>query len=80
MKQSVGARSSTKVPRQPLPGLHVPDEARMDPDAGWDDEDRYEMIAESAYYRAERRGFQPGYELEDWYAAEQEIDAIMRRD
>ena len=30
-------------------------------------------IAEAAYYRAERRGFSPGYEEEDWLAAEQEI-------
>lgn len=39
---------------------------------------REEMIAEVAYYRAERRGFEPGYELEDWLAAEQEIDALAK--
>ena len=33
------------------------------------------MIAEAAYYRAERRGFEPGHELEDWFAAEAEIVA-----
>jgi len=27
-------------------------------------------IAREAYYRAERRGFMPGYELDDWLAAE----------
>jgi hypothetical protein len=32
------------------------------------------MIAEAAYYLAERRGFAPGHELEDWLAAEAEID------
>lgn len=31
------------------------------------------MIAEAAYYRAERRGFTPGHELEDWLVAEMEI-------
>jgi hypothetical protein len=30
-------------------------------------------IAERAYYRAEKRGFVPGHELEDWVAAEREI-------
>lgn len=30
-------------------------------------------IAEHAYYRAEKRGFVPGHELEDWLAAEREI-------
>ena len=34
---------------------------------------RRRMIAEAAYYRAQQRGFQPGYELEDWLAAENEI-------
>lgn len=36
-------------------------------------EDRREMIATAAYFRAERRGFEPGHELEDWYAAEHDI-------
>jgi hypothetical protein len=31
------------------------------------------MIAERAYYRAEKRGFVPGHELEDWLVAEREI-------
>ena len=30
-------------------------------------------IAELAYYRAERRGFAPGGELEDWLDAEAEV-------
>jgi hypothetical protein len=34
---------------------------------------RGRRIAEAAYYRAERRGFEPGHELEDWLAAEAEI-------
>lgn len=35
---------------------------------------RRAMIAEAAYYRAERRGFAPGQELDDWVAAEAEIE------
>jgi hypothetical protein len=27
----------------------------------------------AAYFRAERRGFAPGYEIEDWLAAEAEV-------
>ena len=34
-----------------------------------------QRIAEAAYYRAERRGFAPGGETEDWLAAEAEIKA-----
>ncbi len=33
------------------------------------------QIAEAAYYKAEARGFAPGYELEDWLEAEQEVRA-----
>ena len=38
---------------------------------------RRAMIAESAYLRAERRGFAPGGEVEDWMAAEREVDALL---
>lgn len=34
---------------------------------------RQAMIAEAAYYCAERRGFAPGHELEDWVQAEAQI-------
>jgi hypothetical protein len=40
-------------------------------------EDRYRMIAEAAYYRAEQRGFTPGSELDDWLQAEIEVDALL---
>jgi hypothetical protein len=39
-------------------------------------ESRQQMIAEAAYYRAERRGFARGDELIDWLKAEQEISAM----
>lgn len=35
---------------------------------------RHDITCEAAYYHAERRGFVPGRELEDWLAAEQQID------
>ena len=35
------------------------------------------MIRERAYFLAAERGFCPGRELEDWLAAEQEVDALM---
>jgi len=37
-------------------------------------EDRHASIAQAAYFRAEHRGFAPGHELEDWLAAEEEVD------
>lgn len=38
------------------------------------DRDRDAMVAEAAYRRAEQRGFAPGHELDDWLAAEVEVD------
>jgi hypothetical protein len=40
-------------------------------------EQRHRMIAEAAYLRAERRGFKGGDPLEDWLAAEAEIDEVL---
>jgi Protein of unknown function (DUF2934) len=47
---------------------------RMDAVSGeTDPATRREMIAVAAYFRAERRGFRPGGELDDWSNAEEEI-------
>ena len=40
--------------------------------------DREEMISVAAYYHAEHRGFEGGYSLADWLAAEAEIDAMHK--
>ena len=40
--------------------------------------ERRQRIAEAAYYRAERRGFAPGYEERDWLEAESEMDGERR--
>jgi hypothetical protein len=40
---------------------------------GW----REPMIRRAAYLRSLNRGFQPGKELEDWLAAEQEIEDLI---
>ncbi len=42
------------------------------------EEARRAMIAEAAYLRAERRGFAAGDEVEDWLAAEEEVNALLR--
>lgn len=36
---------------------------------------RHEQIALVAFLRSEARGFAPGNEIDDWLAAEREIDA-----
>lgn len=45
-----------------------------------DPAERSRRIEEAAYYRAERRGFCPGCEIEDWQEAEREIDEQLRVD
>jgi hypothetical protein len=42
-------------------------------------ERRRTLIAEAAYYRAQRRDFAPGHELEDWLAAEEEVDRLLSK-
>jgi hypothetical protein len=37
--------------------------------------ERLKKIAEAAYRRAQQRNFAPGHDLEDWFEAEQEVDA-----
>lgn len=41
------------------------------------DDERRAMVAKAAYFHAERRGFAPGGEVEDWLAAEAEVDALL---
>ena len=40
-----------------------------------DPELRRQMVAAEAYFRAERRGFAAGQEVEDWIAAEGVVDS-----
>ncbi len=40
--------------------------------------DRYASIAQAAYFRSQHRGFKPGHEMEDWLAAEEEVDQRLR--
>jgi hypothetical protein len=42
-----------------------------------DPEKRAALIAEAAYFRAQKRGFAPGHEQQDWLDAETEIDARL---
>ena len=41
-------------------------------------DDRYRMIAEAAYFRAMRRGFASGGEVQDWLEAEADVDARLQ--
>lgn len=61
--------SATVKATKPKPAV------RTDVETSLTDSDRLRMIELAAYFRAERRGFLPGFEVEDWFAAEAEIAA-----
>jgi len=61
------------TPTQHTPTQHTPAPPTAVPVTGRI-QVRHASIAEAAYFRAERRGFAPGHELEDWLAAEDEVE------
>jgi len=72
------ARTSAPAPSQANESSQQPraDEGGATP-AGPEEQStgsRRRRIEEGAYYRAQRRGFAPGSDLDDWYAAEAEED------
>jgi hypothetical protein len=40
-------------------------------------QEREQMVAVAAYYRALKRSFEPGHEVEDWLEAEAEVNAAL---
>jgi hypothetical protein len=42
-----------------------------------DPEHRRALIAQAAYFRAEKRNFAPGFEHQDWLSAEAEVDSLL---
>jgi len=40
-------------------------------------EERHRMVAEAAYFRAEKRGFRGGNPETDWMEAEAEVETLM---
>ena len=44
-----------------------------------DPRERYEMIAKMAFFRAEKRGFESGWEIEDWLESERLVDEMLNK-
>ena len=63
----------TRDERTPSPSVATLPSSETDR-AVEDDDERRRRIAEAAYYRAQRRGFEPGGEEQDWLEAERDID------
>lgn len=80
-KESTGKSSSTRR-KAPSAG-RVKSGSEASPEAsgsnGITPERRHAMIAELAYLRAERRGFDGGDPLVDWLEGEREVDRLLTR-
>lgn len=68
-RSTAGSAGATKRPNPPTPSVTRSVSA----------EQRNAMIAESAYLRAEARGFQGGDPVQDWLDGEKEVDALLSR-
>jgi Protein of unknown function (DUF2934) len=85
-EESMATRRSSDIPANPTSRAEAPRAAARPPKPAAPQaarvtltvEARRTMIAENAYLRAERRGFAPGHETEDWLAAEAEVDALLK--
>lgn len=71
------ADSSVKT-RNTSPTKHVRRVRKTEESSAGNDCPREQMIAEAAYYRAERRGFSPGNEMSDWLEAEADVEHVLR--
>ncbi|EIC31179.1 MULTISPECIES: DUF2934 domain-containing protein [Methylomicrobium] len=59
--------------------MNIPDKSLNTDAYGNTDPDKFRlMVEERAYFKAERRGFANGHELDDWLEAEQEISNQCR--
>jgi len=70
---TVARKTITKAKKPAAPKLEATPGKSVTP------EERWRMVAEAAYLRAESRGFSGGNPTDDWLAAEAEIDKILSK-
>jgi len=73
-KKPAARADSTRAPRKKAAPSHSAAEGPQMPDQGTIDR----MVAEAAYYLAEKRAFAPGFEEQDWQAAKEQIFGQLR--
>ena len=70
------AKASAPQPAKRTPTINKP-KGRATRQHVITSEERQRMIAEAAYYLAEKRGFQGGNSQQDWFEAAAQIDRVM---
>ncbi len=74
-----GRKPKAAAPKAQARRSRAPAQAAGEPIAGEiSPEQRWRMVAEAAYYIAEKRGFVGGDPGADWFQAEQQVDAFLR--
>ena len=74
--RAVPARVASATGQVPVTPRHPVTKA-VEPVPCVSPEERFQMISEAAYFRAEQRGFLAGDDLADWLAAESDVDALL---
>lgn len=70
---------TAKKTQSSRPPRHAVEPGGSGSSAGGDACPREQMIAEAAYFRAERRGFAPGNEMSDWLQAEADVERVREQ-
>lgn len=76
-KAPIAAKSATAKPADEAKKKASPAKKLVKKPSAPSQEERMRWIATAAYHRAEKRGFAPGYEVQDWLDAEAEIDELV---
>lgn len=78
-EEKMKSRSEMSITTRTKPASRSPRRVReTDSSPGASSCPREQMIAEAAYFRAERRGFAPGNEMTDWLEAEADVESALR--
>jgi hypothetical protein len=75
-KSASPAKAAAAKPTAPAPKAPAPKATKATQVSA---EERWRMIAEAAYFRAEKRGFSGGDPADDWVQAEKQIDALLKK-
>ena len=73
-KKKAVAKKTAKKTSAHTSKVHHASSTQLDINA----EERWRMVAITAYHKAEARRFTPGDEAKDWFEAENEVDALLR--
>jgi hypothetical protein len=72
-RTATAAKAAAKTPAAKTAAVKTP--AKPAP-AALSAAQREQMVRTAAYFRAESRGFAPGYEWDDWLSAEAEVGSL----